>query len=710
MTRYNFLIVTIPFLFLFLIIPFNVFGFEDLDNYTSFDPFLGFDGRFEGKSVGHFEYEKNCSNNDDDWGLCKVVIDNEILLRGNLINTDKNSLISNNIYIPTPTGSAWGACFGTIKYYDIKDDIKDEKLLGSYPFSAPIVFGPADFGISSSGTISIPENFGNVSIGFSTSDPIMKQCIGEIRGISDLRTIDKNIYSSRASGIIEKTNGHIEYNWILTLLHPNSKIKISNNSLPPKNKIDNEIALIFQTSEDPIPNRKPQPIVEVKPSNNVASNTRVILDGSKSKDPDPGDNVIKWEWRSVGNDIVLSSTTSSIVEFTAPTVTQSTIFTFSLTVFDTLLQKSNDLLIHVTVNPNRPPIAEGSWIATPPSPPNKAFINTQIKLDGSASFDPDESGGDDVIKWEWKKISPSDDYVPNTLTNPNSEIATFQLPDYIPMKSSGLTFPTPMPIEFSLVVEDKHQTKSTNTEIITVNAECVDFMQRTAENTRNNLFLRLINHDFAFLVPQTVNNFQYFLMGKGDTVGMLEGVSGKGNPKPLPIDWLENEPKAFQYNLAQEKLLKEIQQDLRNLLNTMKNGETKTLPLTKPYTERILTPGFSVNPRVVDFANSVGQANLELIPHLTITKNRFLPDVITGEIKLLLKDTYDFNINDVVRLPRVLGGDTYTAFDLHSVIRCLGARNFDQTTTFDKIITDMPLNIFRSASIECDSEFCKIPN
>lgn len=706
MNIFNYLVFTIPFLFLFLFVPSNISGFTDLENSTSFDPFSGFDGRFEGKSVGHFEEEKNCSNNSDDWELCKVVVDNEIIIRGNLLNIDKNSLSSKYAYIPTPTGSVWGTCFGTIQYYDIKTD----KLLGSFPFSAPIVFGPADFGISSSGKISITKNFENVSVGFSTSDSVMKQCIGEIHGITDLRTIDRNIYSSRDSGIINKVDGHIEYQWIVTLLHPNSKIEPTKNSLSSNNKIDNNIALIFQTSEEPIPNRKPQPVVEVKPSNNVASNTRVILDGSGSKDPDPGDDVIKWEWRSVGNDIVLNSTTSPSVEFTAPTVTQPTIFTFSLTVFDMFLLKSNELLVHVTVNFNRPPIAEGSWIATPPSPPNKAFINTQIKLDGSASFDPDESGGDDVIKWEWKKISPADDYVSNTLINPNSEITTFQLPDYIPMKSSGLAFPTPMPIEFSLVVEDTHQTKSTNTEIVTVNAECVDFMQKTAENTRNNLFLRLINHDFAFLLPQTVNNFQYFLMGKGDTVGMLEGVSGKGIPKPLPIAWLENEPKAFQYNLAQDKLLKEIQQDIRNLLNTMKNGETKTLPLTKLYTERILTPGFSVNPRVVDFANSVGQANLELIPHLTITKNRFLPDVITGEIKLVLKDTYDFNINDVVRLPRFLGGDTYTAFDLHSVIRCLGARNFDQTTTFDKIITDMPLDIFRSTSIECDSEFCKIQN
>ncbi len=231
----------------------------------------------------------------------------------------------------------------------------------------------------------------------------------------------------------------------------------------------------------------------------------------------------------------------------------------------------------------------------------------------------------------------------------------------------------------------------------------------TQRGTRNNLFLRLINNPFAFLVPQTVNNFQYFLSGKGDTIGMLEDVSGKGIPKPLPITWLENEPKAFQYNKAQVTLLNQIQQDIRNLLNSMKNGETKTLPLSKQYNERILTPpGISINPRVIDFANSVGQANLELIPHLTITKNRFLPDVITGEIKLILKDKYDFNINDSVRIPRLLGGDTYSGFDFHSVIRCLGARNFDQTVTFDKIITDMPLNIFRSSSIECDSIFCRI--
>ncbi len=223
----------------------------------------------------------------------------------------------------------------------------------------------------------------------------------------------------------------------------------------------------------------------------MVSGTPVTLNGQGSKDPDPGDSITKYEWTQLGeSSVVINNPTSSIAGFTAPPVTQSTTLQFQLEVQDTH-QQSGFANAFVTVQPkpipptpNTPPIAVGSWKSLPsdivPFPlPGKAFIKDKIELDGSGSFDRDI--GDDVIKWEWKKKSPSDDYVPNTLTNPTSEKATFQLTDYIPMESRAFTFPIPMPIEFSLVVEDTHQTKSTNTEILTVNAECAPAMQNNAE-------------------------------------------------------------------------------------------------------------------------------------------------------------------------------------------------------------------------------------
>ena len=124
--------------------------------------------------------------------------------------------------------------------------------------------------------------------------------------------------------------------------------------------------------------------------------------------------------------------------------------------------------------------------------------------------------------------------------------------------------PKQLPIEFSLVVEDKHQTPSKNNEIVSVNVECPTSLQQTARDTRNNLFLKLINDERGSLLPQAVDNFKYFLSGQGDTVGNPTGVSGKGIPKPLPVSWLENR-KPSQFADAQESLVKEIFLDILRL-------------------------------------------------------------------------------------------------------------------------------------------------
>jgi len=362
----------------------------------------------------------------------------------------------------------------------------------------------------------------------------------------------------------------------------------------------------------------------------------------------------------------------------------------------------------VTVNPaNHPPIAKGSWTSSPPTPPDKAFIDGQIKLDGSKSFDPDESEGDDVIKWEWKKLSPSDNYVENTLLNANSEIADFKLPNYIPMEFTSLsTPPRPLPIEFSLVVEDRHQTKSQNNEKVSVNVECPSSLINNA-NTAYNIFNKLRNFPSgATLLPQTVDNFNYFLSGRGDTVGMPEGVSTKGSqPKPLPVLWLEINPKAPQYKEAQINLGIKILGDIEVLLKTMKSGETKHLPITT-YVQTIGEYGehFPISLfRGLDFQNAVHSAPLEATFDLIVTKRAILPNLVSGTVKLTIKDIYDFNTGEVTPIPKALGGGILDHFDVHAMIKCLGARNFDQTTTYMKTLTDVPVFSFVNKFVNCDS-------
>jgi hypothetical protein len=680
----------------------NIYSIENFENSIAFDPFSGFDGIFEGKSVGHFEYEKNCSKNNNDFDLCKVVIDNEILLRGNLLNIDKKSLLDKHTYIPTPAGSAWGACFGTIKYYDTKTD----KLLGSYPFSAPIVYGPADFGISSSGKISITKNFENISVGFSTSDPAMKQCIGGIDGSKDLRTIDTNIYSSRSSGIIDKENGHIEYQWMVTLLHPNANIALTKNSLSSQNKIGNNINLIFQTSEDPVPNRPPIASIQIKPSNIVESNTRVILDGKDSKDPDPGDDIIKYEWRSVANNIVLNSTTSKAVEFIAPMVTQPTIFTFSLTVFDMFL-KPNTTFAHITVNPktNTPPIAVATCTT-----PNGVCINiqpdSQIKLSGFKSYDPD-APNDSVVGYQWKKTNPEDNIVKNTLSSPNSIETNFDMPYFVPYQFTSISTPPKLlPIEFSLVVTDTHGTKS-QPDKLSINMECSAFDKTRGEYFRDLLRGAIIlNNEFPFLNPQTADNMRYFLSGAGDIIpnrdakGNFVGVTENDNPKPLPIEWLEN---TSYFQKAQKDLAKLILKDVNDLLKQMEVGESRILNPAIPYRVHIETSGNIP----VDFVTAIGSAPAFADVELIITKSGFFKaNTISGKIELKLEDIYDFNPNQIFKI-HLLG--VATSADIYNTIKCLGARNFDQTTIYNKIITDMNVRSFLNDFPDCDDpDDCKI--
>jgi hypothetical protein len=64
-----------------------------------------------------------------------------------------------------------------------------------------------------------------------------------------------------------------------------------------------------------------------------------------------------------------------------------------------------------------------------------------------------------------------------------------------------------------------------------VNTECPAVTQDRAVDTRNNLFLYLINNQSAYLLPQAVSNFRYFLSGHGDTVVNPVGYFWQGYTK-----------------------------------------------------------------------------------------------------------------------------------------------------------------------------------
>jgi hypothetical protein len=159
-------------------------------------------------------------------------------------------------------------------------------------------------------------------------------------------------------------------------------------------------------------------------------------------------------------------------------------------------------------------------------------------------------------------------------------------------------------------------------------------------------FLRraiIFNRQFPLLYPQAADNFRYFLAGAGDTQGLPVGITGNGVPKPLPVNWLD---KTNEFQKAQDKLAKEIDKDISEMLKQMKVGETRALP-DKPYPTFINTQGNIPT----DFVAAVGSAPAVAYPHLVVTKGGFFKgNTISGNVELKLIDIYDFNEKQVFKI------------------------------------------------------------
>ena len=355
-------------------------------------------------------------------------------------------------------------------------------------------------------------------------------------------------------------------------------------------------------------------------------------------------------------------------------------------------------------SPNNPSIAVAKWSVVGGTP----HVGMRVTLDGSQSYDPDL--GDTVVAWKWTKISRSDSIVENTLTSPSSSTSIFKLPDYVPAQfTSRTTLPKLLPIELSLEVVDNHGMKSTNTDTskVSIDVECHEWDTKSGAHAVHYLLNAANIPGAESAYPQTVDNFRYFLSGGGDTEARPKTVSGKGVPDPLPIEWLEN---TMQFHNAQIELVSQIQKDIEKMLKEMKIGETRALPFdgSDGRYNYFIKGDKSV---ITDFEGAVGDATAYAYPHLEVTKKgRYDLDRVSGDIRFKLPDTYDFNKGMEFEIPIInwFKGKV-TAHDLHNAIKCFGARNFDQTTTYKKIITEMPFNYLPQRTSECsDRNQCRI--
>jgi len=131
----------------------------------------------------------------------------------------------------------------------------------------------------------------------------------------------------------------------------------------------------------------PDLIAEAGPEQRIAERTLVTLNGSVKLNT--SGKPVTYQW-TVPEGIKLSSDTVANPTFSAPDVSNVSLFTLSLTISDGLNYSTADEVYIVVGNVDRPVVANAG---------NDQIVNerSQVTLDGSASFDPD----DNYFSYEW---------------------------------------------------------------------------------------------------------------------------------------------------------------------------------------------------------------------------------------------------------------------------------------------------------------------
>ncbi len=168
------------------------------------------------------------------------------------------------------------------------------------------------------------------------------------------------------------------------------------------------------------------PVANAGVDQNVEEGQQVVLDGSKSYDPDG--NIVSWRWiQTEGSPVDLNNQSTAYPVFNTPFVNpQGETLTFMLTVTDSQgLSKTDTCIVNIL------------WINDPPVSDAGANQNVeegqQVVLDGSKSFDHDGS----IVSWEWTQTGGTQVILNNsgvlqqTFISPsvdsNGETLTFKL-------------------------------------------------------------------------------------------------------------------------------------------------------------------------------------------------------------------------------------------------------------------------------------------
>ncbi len=195
----------------------------------------------------------------------------------------------------------------------------------------------------------------------------------------------------------------------------------------------------------PVPNNNQQPIARITGSLAYSAGQTVTLNGSSSSDPD-GD-ILNYNWiRIEGPAITPLGGTTTTLSFVAPSVSQTTQFTYKLTVGDGQLNSTTTASIQISpLAPNTLPNQQPSARITAPL---SSTSGQTIILDGSSSSDPD----DDMLSYLWtQKEGPH-----IMLLNSTSPTLTFEAPSVTEVT----------PVTFELNVNDDESSNSISASIL----------------------------------------------------------------------------------------------------------------------------------------------------------------------------------------------------------------------------------------------------
>lgn len=170
-----------------------------------------------------------------------------------------------------------------------------------------------------------------------------------------------------------------------------------------------------------LPNKAP--VADAGTDLTVNKGSEVVLNGSKSVDPENKGLVYTWK-QVLGPAVVISKMNSAAASFVAPSFTNATELTFQLVVND-LISDSKPDTVKVLVRPNKGPVANAG--------PDLVLTNhLDVKLNSTASSDPEN----DKLLYRWVQTSGpivklSDRYAPDPTFTPPSvksdKVLTFQL-------------------------------------------------------------------------------------------------------------------------------------------------------------------------------------------------------------------------------------------------------------------------------------------